>query len=108
MAFGNKGGGSAAGLSILLLALAGLAGTCASLYAMIVAYLAGSSAQASIDGCPAADPMSLARASMAELGQSVAAQQDSGVIDVDEAAVHVKDVESDALSDGTLSQEEVA
>lgn len=108
MAFGNKGAGSAAGLSILLLALAGLAGTCASLYAMVVAYLAGSSAQASIDGCPAADPMSLARASMAELGQTVGASQESSVIDVDDASVHVKDVENDALGDGTFSQEEVA
>ena len=91
MALGNRGGGAATGIGIILLALAGVAGTCASLYAMVVASLAGSSAQAAIDGCPAADPMSLARASMAELGQTVGEGQGESVIDVDEDAVVVAD-----------------
>lgn len=92
MALGNRGGSAAAGISVVLLALAGVAGTCASLYAMVVAYLAGSSAQAAIDGCPAADPMSLARASMAELGQTVGQDPVDSVIDVDDDAVVVADV----------------
>lgn len=92
MALGNRGGNAAAGISVVLLALAGVAGTCASLYAMVVAYLAGSSAQAAIDGCPAADPMSLARASMAELGQTVGQDPVDSVIDVDDDAVVVADV----------------
>lgn len=84
---GSKG----TGFALALFALASVAGTCASLYAMVVAYLAGSSAQASIDGCPAADPMALARASMAELGRTTDAAAQEAVIDVDESTVVVAD-----------------
>ena len=97
MAFGKSGGSTATGISILLLALAGVAGTCASLYAMVVAYLAGSSAQAAIDGCPAADPMSLARASMAELGQTVGQDFEETVITVDDEAVVVADAAAEEV-----------
>ena len=108
MAFGSKGGGSATGITVALLALAGLAGTCASLYAMVVAYLAGSSAQAAIDGCPAADPMSLARASMVELGQSVGPQEADVVINVDESDVVVADAQRRDVNAGRVAKEGVA
>ena len=92
MAFGKTGGGLATGATVLVLALAGLAGTAASLYAMVLAYLAGSSAQAAIDGCPVADPMSLARASMDEVVKSTgAAAATDTVINVDESTVTVND-----------------
>lgn len=91
MAFGS-GNSKGGGLALALFALASVAGTCASLYAMVVAYLAGSSAQASIDGCPVADPLSLARASMAELGATAAASQEgASIIDIDESSVVVAD-----------------
>lgn len=89
MAFGS-GSSKGSGLALALFALASVAGTCASLYAIVVAYLAGSSAQAYIDDCPAADPLSLARASMSELSSSVASSGD-GVISVDDSAVVVAD-----------------
>ncbi|MGN0073489.1 MAG: hypothetical protein ACI36W_06840 [Coriobacteriales bacterium] len=83
-------GGISTGAAIIIFALAGLAGTAASLYAMVIAYLAGSSAQAAIDGTSPADPQALAMASMAELGQSVAEQAEGpSVIQVDESSVVV-------------------
>ncbi|MGN0039123.1 MAG: hypothetical protein ACI36Y_08350 [Coriobacteriales bacterium] len=85
-------GGISTGAAIIVFALAGLAGTAASLYAMVLAYLAGSSAQAAIDGTSPADPQALAMASMAELGQSVAERADGpSVIQVDESSVVVAD-----------------
>ena len=91
MALG-RGSGISTGAAIIVFALAGLAGTVASLYAMVLAYLAGSSAQAAIDGTSPADPQALALASMAELGQSMAEQSDGpSVIQVDEASVVVAD-----------------
>lgn len=81
----------------VLFALAGLAGTAASLYAMVIAYLAGSTAQASIDGTAPADPIALARASMSELAGSVGAAPESGVINVDEDDVHVRDAQGAPL-----------
>lgn len=91
MALG-RGSGISTGAAIIVFALAGLAGTAASLYAMVLAYLAGSSAQAAIDGTSPADPQALALASMAELGQSMAEQADGpSVIQVDEASVVVAD-----------------
>ncbi|MGN0078030.1 MAG: hypothetical protein ACI36V_04495 [Coriobacteriales bacterium] len=93
MALG-RGSGISTGAAILVFALAGLAGTAASLYAMVIAYLAGSSAQAAIDGTSPADPQALAMASMAELGETVAAQgQRAPVIEIDENSVVVEDHE---------------
>lgn len=92
MALGKNGGGVSTGVALVLLVAAGLAGTAASLYAMVVAYLAGSSAQAAIDGTSPADPQSLAVASMAELGaQAAAKNEEPSVIEIDESAVIIAD-----------------
>lgn len=92
MAIRKSGAGLSSGVVALIFAIAGLAGTAASLYAMVLAYLAGSSAQANIDGCPQADPLSLARSSMEELARnSGVARSDDDVINVCEEEVEVRD-----------------
>lgn len=60
---------------------------------MVIAYLAGSTAQASIDGTTPADPVALARASMNELANGVGATAEEGVINVDDDNVHVSDAQ---------------
>lgn len=91
MAIRKNGSGPSSGFIALIFALAGLAGTAASLYAMVLAYLAGSSAQANIDGCPQADPLSLARSSMEELARNSGAPVPADdVITVNEEEVEVR------------------
>lgn len=89
MASGKRTGTGLA--PFIFFALAGLAGTAASLYAMVIAYLAGSTAQASIDGTTPADPVALARASMNELANGAGAAAEESVITVDDDSVHVSD-----------------
>lgn len=95
MAFGKNNSGSI--LPFLIFSLAGLAGTAASLYAMVVAYLAGSQAQASIDGTAPADPVALARASMNNLASAVTAADQDDVINVAEDKVHVRNAQESLL-----------
>ena len=88
MSNGNGIVSTAAGAALLV--AAGVCGLAATVYAVVVAYVAGSEAQASIDGCTPADPMSLARASMEQLAMATGASpSNADVINVDETDVSV-------------------
>ena len=72
---------------------AGVCGLAATMYALVVAYVAGSEAQAAIDGCAPADPSVLAQVSMSQLASAAytegANASTGGVIDIDDADVSV-------------------